>query len=51
MDYILVEGYHTGMVDAHEHGDAPHDAGPLSFKLVWLSQMAVQTGVEQTDDR
>lgn len=38
------------MVDAHEHGDAPHDAGPLPLELVRLSQVAVEAGVEQADD-
>lgn len=38
------------MVDADEHGDAPHDAGPLPLELMRLSQMAVEAGVQQADN-
>lgn len=38
------------MVDADEHGDAPHDAGPLPLKLVRLPQMAVEAGIQQADN-
>lgn len=39
------------MVDADKHGDAAHDARPLAFKLVRLSKMAVQIGIQQPDHR
>lgn len=40
-------GYSTGVVDAHEHGDAAHDAGPLPLELVGLPEVAVDAGVQQ----
>lgn len=45
-----MKGYNTGVVDADEHGDTPHDAGPLPLELVGLSQMAVEAGVQQADN-
>lgn len=45
-----VKGYNTGVVDADEHGYAPHDAGPLPLKLVRLSQMAVEAGIQQANN-
>lgn len=45
-----MKGYNTGVVDADEHGDASHDAGPLPLELVRLSQMAVEAGIEQADN-
>lgn len=46
----FVKGYGTGMVDANKHGDASHDAGPLPLELVRLSQMAVEAGIQQTNN-
>lgn len=46
----FVKGYNTGVVDAHEHRDAPHYAGPLPLELVRLSQMAVEAGIQQADN-
>ena len=46
-----MKGYNTGVVDADEHGDAPHDAGPLPLELVRLPQVAVEAGVEEADHR
>lgn len=46
----FMKGYNTGVVDTDEHCDAPHDAGPLPLELVWLSQMAVEAGVQQAND-
>lgn len=43
----FVKGYNTGVVDADEHCDTPHDAGPLPLEFVWLSQVAVQAGVQE----
>lgn len=43
------EGYSTGVIDAHKDSNAAHHACPLPFKLVWLSKMAIQTGVQQTN--
>lgn len=45
-----VKGYNAGVVDADEHRDAPHDAGPLPLELVRLSQMAVEAGIQQADN-
>ncbi len=45
-----VKGYSAGVVDADEHCDAPHDAGPLPLELVRLSQMAVEAGIQQADN-
>lgn len=44
------KGYSTGVVDAYEHCDAPHDAGPLPLELMWFSQVAVEAGVQEADD-
>lgn len=38
------------MVDANEHSDASHDTGPLPLELVWLSQMAVEAGIQQANN-
>ena len=46
-----MEGYSTGVVDAHEHRHAAHHAGPLPLKLVGLAQVAVDAGVQQADNR
>lgn len=46
----FVKGYNTGVIDANEHCDAPHDAGPLPLELVRLSQMAVEAGIQQADN-
>lgn len=46
----FVKGYSTGVVDPDEHCDAPHDAGPLPLELMWLSQMAVEAGIQQADN-
>jgi len=35
------------VVDADEHCDASHDAGPLPLELVRLSQMTVEAGIQQ----
>lgn len=43
------EGYSTGVIDAHKDSNAAHHACPFPFKLVWLSKMAIQTGVQQTN--
>lgn len=40
------EGYSTCMVDAHEHGNAAHDAGPLSFEFVRLPEVTVDARVQ-----
>ena len=45
-----VKGYDTGVVDAHEYGDAAHDAGPLPLELMGFPEVAVDTGVQQADD-
>lgn len=37
------------MVDAHEDGDAAHDAGPLPLELVGLPEVAVDAGVQQAN--
>lgn len=47
---LLVEGYNTGVVDADEHSDAPHHAGPLPLELVRFPQMAVEAWVQQADN-
>lgn len=49
MEQTLTEGYSTGVVDAHEHGDAAHDAGPLPLELVGLPEVAVDAGVQQAN--
>lgn len=43
------EGYSAGVVDAHEDGDAAHDAGPLPLELVGLPKVAVDAGVQQAN--
>lgn len=50
MSEHVVKGYNAGVVDADEHCDAPHDAGPLPLELVRLSQMAVQAGIQKADN-
>lgn len=45
-----MKGYDTCVVNADEHGDAPHHAGPLPLEFMRLPQMAVQAGVQQTDN-
>lgn len=47
LNLALVKGYNTGVVDTNEHCDAPHDAGPLPLEFVWLSQVAVQAGIQE----
>lgn len=47
LNLALVKGYNTGVVDTDEHCDAPHDAGPLPLEFVWLSQVAVQAGIQK----
>lgn len=49
MEQALAEGYSAGVVDAHEHGDAAHDAGPLPLELVGLPEVAVDAGVQQAN--
>lgn len=46
----MVKGYNTGVVDTDEHSDTPHDARPLPLELVRLSQVAVETGIQQADN-
>lgn len=46
----FTKGYDTCVVNTNEHSDAPHHAGPLPLEFMWLPQMAVQAGVQQTDD-
>lgn len=46
-----MKGYSTGMVDANEDCDAAHDARPLSLELVGLSEVTVNTRVEQANNR
>lgn len=45
-----MKGYDTCVVNANEHSDAPHHTGPLPLEFMWLSQMAVQAGVQQTNN-
>lgn len=47
---LVRKGYNTGVVDADKHCDAPHDAGPLPLELMWLSQMAIEAGIQQADN-
>lgn len=44
------EGYSTRMINANENCYASHDAGPLSFELVWFPQVAVNAGVQQANN-
>lgn len=46
----FMKGYDTCVVNANEHSDAPHHAGPFPLEFMRLPQMAVQAGVQQTDD-
>lgn len=50
MTESFMKGYNTCMVNANEHSNAPHHAGPLPLKFMRLPQMAVQEGVQQTDN-
>lgn len=45
-----MKGYDTCVVNTNEHSNAPHHAGPLPLEFMRLSQMAVQAGVQQTDN-
>lgn len=38
------------MINANENCYASHDAGPLSFELVWFPQVAVNAGVQQANN-
>lgn len=46
----LLKGYNAGVVDPHKNCDAPHDAGPLPLELVWLSQVAIQAGIQEANN-
>lgn len=46
----MAKGYNTGVVDTDEHSDTPHDARPFPLELVRLSQVAVETGIQQADN-